>query len=155
MAEPKEKLKNFKVLSVEKSGSYEKDGKTVQLHKIVLEGVNDKTKILVGDAKEPLPETVVKDGIVDDVWVYENDYQGNKEIRLFFPSPKGSGGSFGSKSYSKPEDIHLKIVSFAYSYQKDMAIASGLGELSYDEFYKEARNMAVHMLQDYTHLKTL
>ena len=158
MAEPTARLKNFTVLSVELGSSYvdKTTGANVQKHKIVLQGIDDKTKILTGEAREPLPPTVVVGGVVDDVWVYENSYQGKIEIGLFFPGV-GGGKSGGGKSggNAKPEDVHLKIISFAYSYQKDLAIASGVGELSYDAFYEEARNMAVHMWADYQHIKTL
>ena len=101
MAEQKEpkKYQKFKVLSIGKGGSYEKGGKTITKSKIILQGTTDTTVILDGEAKNPLPENVVVDGVVEDVWVYENEFKGDTTFGLFFPDGKGSGS--GGGGYSK------------------------------------------------------
>lgn len=125
MAEPK-KYKNFRVLSVSDKGTVfsKKKGKDVKQFEAVLQGVDDQATILTGDATDPPDGILVKDGVIEDVWVYENVYDGKAQHSLFFPSPKGSSGGSGGggKTWQggRQEDVELKLVSFAMSYSKDL-----------------------------------
>jgi len=125
MADPKLKLKNMKVLSVTEKGSYhsKKLDKEVKTFEVVLQGVEDQSKVITGEAGEPLPETVVKDGTVEDVWVYEDTYGDRVTTKLFFPKPKGAGGGKGGYRGASPEELSIKkfsetskVVGVGYSY---------------------------------------
>ena len=132
MAEPKERLKNFKVLSIAESGTFysKKHGKELKQYATVLQGVDDPTKILNGLSNDPLPEGFAAESVVEDVWVYVDEYQGKVTTKFFFPQKtgEGGGGKSGGGGYKiSPEELSLrkfdlvtKVVGVGYSYARDI-----------------------------------
>jgi len=146
MAEPKERLKNFKVLSIAESGTFysKKHGKELKQYATVLQGVDDPTKILNGLSNDPLPEGFAAESVVEDVWVYVDEYQGKVTTKFFFPqktSEGGGGRSSGGGYKASPEelevrkidaetkrlDVLLKAITMPLSFAKDIALASTAG----------------------------
>ena len=149
MAEPNKKLKNMKVLSLSEKGTVfsKRQNKDVKKYEILLQGVDDQSVVLTGEAFEPLPEEVKKDGVVEDVWVYEDTYNDKVTTKFFFPKKKDGGSSKpysgGYRGMSKEEleykykELILRVVSFGYSYAKDILVATSTGEITaaeYEEF---------------------
>ena len=134
MAEPTKKLQNMKVLTVTEDGTVfsKKQNKDVKKYKMVLQGVDDKSVVIDGFGFEPLPEKAVVDGVLDDVWVYEDEYNGRKETKFFFPQKKGSGVGQKGSGYQyralSPEEMRIKLletlgkyvgVGYSYSFGPD------------------------------------
>ena len=152
--QPKERLKNMKVLSVADKGSYfsKKQGKDVKTFTVKLQGVDDPSRTLEGEVGEPLPETVVADGVVEDVWVYEDTYGDRVTTKLFFPKPKGSGGG-GKGGYKmspeelllKEKDLIYKIIGVGYSYALDICKETP-GEITVEKFATVGNGIADAMM---------
>jgi len=155
MAGPK-KYKNFKVLSVSDTGTVpsKRKGKDVPKFEVVLQGVDDPAVILNGDAIDPQEGILVKDNVIEDVWVYENVYDGKPQHSFFFPSKKGSGdGAVGGKTWQggTKDDVELKLVSFAMSYAKDLFMNTP--EATLDGMFETANKIFDKMNEMYKRAK--
>ena len=151
--QPKERLKNMKVLSVTEKGKYfsKKQNKDIKTFTVKLQSVDDPSKGVEGEASEPLPGNVVADGIVEDVWLYEDTYGDQVTNKLFFPQPKGSGGGKGGYRMSpeelqiKRDDLLYKIIGVGYSYALDICKETP-GEITVKKIAEAGNGIADAML---------
>jgi hypothetical protein len=153
MAEPNSKLKNYKVLSVTNAGMVhsKRAGKDVPKHEVVLQGVDDATKIVTGGVTGDLPEALKVGNVIEDIWVY----QYGDDVSLFFPAKKGEGQG-GKKSYGGgyQEDVDAKWVGFAGRYVLDQMISEP-NEFNWETYYDRVSTTATELKKAYVAVKAL
>jgi len=158
MAEPKEKLTNQKVLTVEEKGSFfsKKNNKDMKQYSIVLQGADDLTKVITGIGNEPLPENVAVGQTVEDVWVYEDTYNDKVTTKFFFPQKKEGGGkgSYSGKGSYQKESEESKITGVTAGISKDIMLAQP-GEFKWEDWYERWEATAVTAWQIKKHLESL
>lgn len=152
--EPKLKLENVKVLSVNE-GSYQWEGKTRKQWNLVLQDMADPTRVLTGTCNKE-NENFKQGAELGKCWVYEREFNGTKQASFFFPTDKGGDAKgFGGKGggYGQKEDAEAKFVSMGFSYAKDIMLAINAGEWNWESYFQFSDQLAAAMKQTYKALK--
>jgi len=163
VSERKEDLKNVKLLTSESAGKKpyysKKHGKDITEYKVFLQSVDDEKAFhsgVMGDYP-PIPEV---GSTIDKLLVFADNYNGHITTKFVIPDQQSSGDSGGGNAAQggksswtggRQEDVELKLVSFGFSYAKDLFAATP--EASIKGLVDTANTLIDEMYTSYKRLK--
>ena len=139
---PELKIAKAKVLTAEKGSYKDKDGIDRDKWTVVLQDEEDSTKVYTGGVTKG-GDALEVGKTVEDIAVWKNQYG----YSFTFGGGSGYKGRGGYTPVQK-EDPVLKIVSFAFSYTKDIMLAEA-GEYKWDDYYDRALALVGVMVEAY------
>ena len=163
---PKLKIEKAKVLSVNEQHYKGKDQTQKYKWEIVIQDVDNPSTVVTGLKFTKLPDKVKQGEECGAVWVYEKTEEGRVTTTFFFldEKEKGGGGKSDGKGYTrelsaeeiqfkkdeiqiKRDDMLLKLVSFSFSYTKDIMLATVQGDWNWETYYDNSSTTAAELLK--------